>query len=431
MIVFVTDGGERSALAVTRSLGRRGHSVIVGSDRASNLSASSRYCARRVVYPSPHADPEGFRQFLFSFVANERVDVVMPVTDVTTRVVAAEQDRLRRHTNVAVPPLRAFEAVTDKATLVQHADGLGVPVPPTIVVSDRAHLRGVLSGVTFPAVVKPFQSRIQTANGWLGTSVHYAHTRDELVHLYDRHEYLASHPSLIQARIVGPGVGLFALFDRGRLVTAFAHRRLREKPPSGGVSVLRESVAPDQRLVDRANRLLGPLGWHGVAMVEYKRDAQTGEPFLMEVNGRFWGSLQLAVDAGVDFPALACQLAVGDSAEVPASYRIGVKSRWLLGDLDHLLLRVCRHDRDLQLPPGAPSRFQTCLAFSNIFERDVRFEILRRDDLGPFVREASDYATAWIRSAMGVIRRRWSRWTTASTPPVYDPNGYRHAGRVE
>ena len=102
---------------------------------------------------------------------------------------------------------------------------------------------------------------------------------------------------------------MFALFDRGRLVAEFSHRRLREKPPAGGASVLSESLPVDPRLREFALRMLGPIGWHGVAMMEYKQDRRTGDFVLMEVNGRFWGSLELAVAAGVDFPFLACQLA--------------------------------------------------------------------------------------------------------------------------
>ena len=87
-------------------------------------------------------------------------------------------------------------------------------------------------------------------------------------------------------------------------------------------------------------RLLGPLGWHGVAMLEFKQDAAHREVFLIEVNGRFWGSLQLAIAAGVDFPYLTYQLAVGERPSVPRALPVGVKNRWLLGDLDHLLIRL-------------------------------------------------------------------------------------------
>src|SRR4029077_21269913 len=134
-------------------------------------------------------------------------------------------------------------------------------------------------------------------------------------------------------------------------------RRLVENPPAGGASVLSESAPVEARLRDDAIRLLGPIGWHGVAMMEYKQDESTGAFFLMEVNGRFWGSLQLAIDAGVDFPFLAWQLATGQRPEVRRPYAVGVKNRWLCGDVDHLLLRLFRSERSLHLPAGAPSKW--------------------------------------------------------------------------
>ena len=109
----------------------------------------------------------------------------------------------------------------------------------------------------------------------------------------------AAFPLLIQQRIVGPGTGIFLLVWDGTVRAVFAHRRLREKPPSGGVSVYSESIAAKPDLVERSRLLLERMKWNGIAMIEYKLDASTGVPYLMEVNGRFWGSLQLAIDAGV------------------------------------------------------------------------------------------------------------------------------------
>src|SRR6266516_3140513 len=149
-------------------------------------------------------------------------------------------------------------------------------------------------------------------------------------------------PVLLQRRVQGPGEGLFGLRWDGRMVATFAHRRLREKPPEGGVSVYRESIAPPAELVAAGAKLLALLGWQGVAMVECKRDLATGRYVFMEVNGRLWGSLQLAIDAGVDFPALLVACALGSHVPSVGSYRVGVRSRWFWGDVDHLYLRL-RH----------------------------------------------------------------------------------------
>ncbi len=409
MKAFVTDGDERSALAITRSLGRRGIRVLVGEQRTASLASCSRYCAGHVTYPSPYRDAEAFRRFLVEVVRREGVDVVIPVTDVTTWSVCRDQDALRRHTTIAVPSFDAFDRTTDKSALMRSAEHQGIRIPRTRFVDGLAGLDALTTGIEYPAVVKPSRSRILTKGGWVATGVHYAESAADLRRLYEQTDYLASHPSLIQGRIAGPGVGVFALFDRGELLTVFAHERVREKPPSGGCSVLCRSIAVDPRLRDDAQRLLGPLGWHGVAMLEYKRDRATGNHFLIEVNGRFWGSLQLAVDAGVDFPYLSWQLAQGLRPDVPSTYRVGVKNRWLLGDLDHLLTRLFTRRRDLGLPDDAPSRLRTVLDFLSSTMHGDHDQVARGDDAAPFRYELRRYAASLRASVTGRVSRGAAR----------------------
>jgi len=167
---------------------------------------------------------------------------------------------------------------------------------------------------------------------------------------------------------------------------------LREKPPSGGVSVLRESIALPQPMTQYALRLLQNVGWHGVAMVEFKVDRHTGVPFLMEVNGRFWGSLQLAHDAGVNFPLLLYRMACGDKVNVAAvGYKVGVKSRWLLGDVDHLLQRLFKSDATLSLSPNSPTKLKTLFDFCLLFQKNTHYEVNRLDDPSPFFYELRQY----------------------------------------
>ena len=402
MRVFVTDGDQRPALAITRSLGRRGIRVIVGEERPVSLASSSKHCAGAVTYPSPYRQPDAFERFLVDFAAHESVDVVIPVSDVTTYAAAKLRDALEEHCAVAAPSLESFDLAADKWRVLQRASACGIAIPRTHLVEGFAGLMAVLPAVTYPAVIKPVRSRTMTSGGWAGAGVAYASSPQEVLHLYRTTDHLAAYPSLVQERIVGPGLGIFLLCDRGDVRTAFAHRRLREKPPSGGVSVLCESVALDRELLEQAARLLGSLGWHGVAMVEFKQDRQSGRPFLMEVNGRFWGSLQLAIDAGVDFPYLNCQLALRQPLQSGAAYRVGLKSRWLLGDLDHLMLRL---RRGVDLPNSSPSRLRTAIAFATPPAHDQRCDVLRRDDLRPALYELRQYIRTSAASALARLRR--------------------------
>lgn len=400
--VLVTDGDTRAALAITRSLGRRGVSVLVGEGRPRSLASASRYCTRHLTYPSPYRQPGAFEQFLDEVVEREAIRALIPVTDVTTHTVARMQNLLAPRVALAVPEFDAFETLTDKSRLLERAAACGIPTPRTRVVEGLAGVRAVLDELEYPVVVKSARSRIRTDSGWVATAAAYARSAAGLVRLYGQRDYLGTFTSLVQERIVGPGLGVFVLLDRGTMVAAFAHRRLRELPPSGGVSVLSESVALDPSLLAQALALLGPLRWHGVAMLEYKHDVRTGRTVLIEVNGRFWGSVQLAVDAGVDFPLLAHQLALGEAPHAADAFSVGVRSRWLLGDLDHLLLRLLGRDRDVLDPAlAATSPVREFLKFRDPV---VQYDVYRRDDPRPMSYELREHVRALAGSAMNAIR---------------------------
>ncbi len=388
--VLVTDGEQRSALAITRSLGRLGHTVYVCSPRRRSLAGASRFAAADITVPDALAYPEEFAAALRAVVEERSVDVLVPVTEAS--VLAALPVR-SSFPNVAIPlpDLDSFRRVSDKAAVTEAASGVGVSIPRQTTLCKYAE-RVSLDPATldFPLVLKPARSVAEQKGKRSKWGVQHAAHWDELSILLDELPPVA-YPLLLQQRIVGPGVGIFLLLWQGRVIASFAHRRLREKPPSGGVSVYRESIAADPVLVARSVALLERFAWQGVAMVEYKVAADSGIPYLMEINGRFWGSLQLAIDAGVDFPALLLQCAAGEMPEPVTDYRTGIRSRWWWGEVDHVLARVRRSAEWLALPPGSPSRWQSVGEFLKLWRPGDRYEVLRLTDPRPFIRETMDW----------------------------------------
>jgi len=135
-------------------------------------------------------------------------------------------------------------------------------------------------------------------------------------------------------------------------------------------------------------------------MVEFKWDTVENRPKLIEVNGRFWGSLNLAIQAGVDFPFLLYQLALGENVFGPADYRIGLKSRWELGDLDHLLIRL-KKDPDHPSLAGIPVRKRDAIVdfLFDFFRPSIVHEVFEFGDIGPFLFEAKDYVRNLVSRA--------------------------------
>jgi predicted ATP-grasp superfamily ATP-dependent carboligase len=289
---------------------------------------------------------------------------------------------------VPFPDLASFQSLTDKERLLAEASRLGIAIPAQEIIRDVESIASMdFSKLHYPLVLKPARS-IGERDGVRATfSVSYASNASDLERSV-RAMPAAAFPLLLQQRIVGPGVGIFLLLWDGKLKAQFAHQRLSEKPPSGGISVYRESVSMDNALRDRSVALLAHFGWRGVAMVEYKRDSATGQMYLMEVNGRFWGSLQLAIDSGVDFPRILLGCTLGDVTPPMPSYRVGVRSRWWWGQIDHLAGRLRGSVVSEPLPPGTRSTGRACsdLILAPFRRRDYE-EILRWSDPRPFLNE--------------------------------------------
>jgi predicted ATP-grasp superfamily ATP-dependent carboligase len=104
-------------------------------------------------------------------------------------------------------------------------------------------------------------------------------------------------------------------------------------------------------LAHSALALLQALQWDGLAMVEFKVDPSDGTATLMEVNGRYWGSISLPLLAGMDFPLYQWKLVHDEAPNVPSTYAVGTKWRWTAGCLSryHGMLLAARRpgpDRD-------------------------------------------------------------------------------------
>ena len=387
--ILVTDGTQRSALAVVRSLGRAGHTVFVCAPRVPSLAGSSRFAFAEAAVANALDAPADFVSDVASLIERWRIDVLIPIAE--SSLLALLPERAALGVTIPFPDDEIFRAVADKNAVLEAAAKLGIATPKQVVLRSKSELRAIdPSLLDYPVVLKPSRSVGEQHGQRVTLGVLHvadaASLRPTVEALDD-----AAFPLLVQQRIVGPGIGVFLLLWDGAVRASFAHRRLREKPASGGVSVYSESVAANPELLERSRLLLKQLGWSGVAMVEYKLDTKTGVPYLMEVNGRFWGSLQLAIDAGVDFPALLVAAATNAPPSSAADYRVGVRSRWWWGDVDQLLSRWRKSTTALALPADAPSRWRATLDFFNVWRPHDRSDVFRVGDVRPFIRETIDW----------------------------------------
>ena len=340
--VLLLDGLWNKTVAAVRSLGKRGYRIAVGERTRFAPALFSRYCSRRFLHPSPTTSPEAFLDALEKELRVGGYDVVLAMEFATQVLIARNRHRFEGMASFPFASADLATRVQDKGELASFASARGIECPATFRPEGPEDVHAMASHLPYPLLIKP-----RLSSG--GRGIVRAETPSQL-----RKEYPnvhATHPSPILQECLPPGgdalgVGVLMNFS-SEPRAAFAYRRLREYPVGGGPSTLRVSVR-DETLCRTTERLLSALRWTGVAMAEYKVDPRDGRPKLLEVNPRFWGSLNHAILSGVDFPHMLCRMAIDGDVPPLEGYGVGVRSRSLIhGDLMHFV----RNPRRFHLHP--------------------------------------------------------------------------------
>lgn len=379
---LVTYGWARTAYHAIRSLSEAGIACSVIDSGRIGMSQQSRLPQRRYIARPFYKDPTGYVLDVGAALDASGSGFLLPVHD-DTEVIARHRAMLPPGLIVPIPHLSSIELANDKLMSARAAERASLPVPPYFALHED------WSGDE-PTIPWRGKSVVKARRGNSAKGVLYSdsgHIADVASEAIRRFALQPSRYPMIQKCVEGTGCGVACLFWEGEFVASFAHRRLREKMATGGTSTLRETWhAPE--VEGLAVALLKSLGWHGLAMVEFKFDQKTRTPWFIEINPRLWGSLALPIAAGVDFPRLLylCATAGPNTAraQLPATPRM-TRMRWYLGDC--------------LLGAGALARGHLREASSLLLPRSGECtDDLIADDPAAFIGELLRYSATFLRT---------------------------------
>src|SRR5215831_6405388 len=301
--VVILGAEPRVVVTIARSLYRCHIPVIVVGLSAEEANPVSRAIRHFVHLPHHRDDRDRFLAELSHLIQTERCSMLMPSNDTGLSVAVDHYEALNPLLHVGCPPPAIAQQVLNKDQTLQVAKKYGIAIPTTYAIYERAHIESLRGEIKFPIVAK---QRSKTDLERHTFKVRYFQSFEELSRAFAADEQFGSRV-LLQEYCPGEGVGVGAV-----------------------------SEPLDPLLASQSITLLRALHWEGIAMVEFRQDSATGRAVLMEVNGRYWGTLSLAVQAGVNFPLYDWQLAHGQIPIVPKQYAIGMNWRWMAGDLIRL-----------------------------------------------------------------------------------------------
>jgi predicted ATP-grasp superfamily ATP-dependent carboligase len=381
--VLLLDGYSTRTLACVRSWGKKGVAFAVGGESRWDMSLMSRFAKETFVYTSPKRDARKFIEDVNRYCREFQADCIFPTSE--AGIMACSEHRKELVCEPIIPSEREIETIFSKAKTLALAQSLGIAVPRTFHVTDDTVCELDTIALKLPVAIKSESSEVMLS-GRAATSskTAYASTRAEVV-AECRARLAKGQSVLVQEFIDGYGVGISGLFHEGRPVALLAHRRIRESDPLGGPSAVAETIELEPGLLEATKSLFRALSFSGPAMTEYKIDRRTGQPYFMEINGRFWGTVLLAPAAGLDLPYLYWKMLNGmQISPEETSYRIGIKGRYLAGDTKCLAL--CLKGKPKSWPGEFPTRWSALKSYiGSFFDESTQDLLLTRDDPMPFV----------------------------------------------
>ena len=356
--IITTNFDDHIGLAVVRSLGRNNIDFRVVSNTKKTLAWYSRYCEKKILN----------RFDLDFFLKLSEEDVIFPMLEETMLLLAKNKAKLQ--CRLGFSDYETLRTASDKSLLIQHAIKNNIPCPKTFFITNREDIRDCISVIDFPVILKP-------GRGAGGKGIQSIDSPDQLPAIAERS--LANNgPLLLQEKIPFTKkytIGALCNFEH-ELKRVCVMQELRNYPVETGQACYVETVN-EPGLVQFAEKLLSSMDFVGIADIDLVIDSRDNQPKLMEINPRFWGSLQLAINAGVDFPYLLNTMLIDGDIEKSLGYQTGVRCRYVVYTEIKRLITILRGDY--------PARYKrkVLLDFFKMHDNDSYY-IFSREDIIPF-----------------------------------------------
>tara|TARA_R110001583_G_scaffold143203_1_gene295308 strand:+ start:17568 stop:18794 length:1227 start_codon:yes stop_codon:yes gene_type:complete len=397
VIVLGTDSP--IGLAVIRDLGRHNYNVIGFGSHPFSLGLMSKYCSKGMVRNST---PELLIEQLIDVAETYPNAFLVSIGESDINLVNRHRQRLEQHLTLLDPDAEQMAKVLDKSQTLEIASTLAIQTPASFQIDSLEQLATLQVQLKFPVILKwsnPHQVAQQLQQQGLSLlKLEYCQDLNELKDALSKYQAIGQYP-LIQHYCPGYGIGQFFLCREGDSLVEFQHQRINEWPPEGGSSTLCQALSPDQHTgcMAQSRQLLKALNWNGVAMVEYRYEPVTNSYWLMEINGRFWGSLPLATRSDVSFASSLVEVIGKQSNPVATSIKYDLQSRYMIPEIKRLI-RILFQPQLITDPNVSFSALSELGAFTGRFLKpNIHSYVFEWEDPKPFLSDMRNAARKVLR----------------------------------
>lgn len=319
--IYLLGANNRATHTLAEVYKKENHKVCIISWHQHNIRYS-KFVDQFILLPDVEKDFIGFQNEFINLFTKEE-DLLIPVNDIAVLICLQCESMLRGRVKILgvnLPSVQQF--AINKYVLLSLAKKCGIDYPVTKYITNLGEFEAYVGEIHYPVIAKPVSSKLLSENSVLSFQVkkyNNPHTLTDFIR-----ENINTIPIMLQQCLEeGYGIGFNFIAQNGELIDYYFHQRIHEAW-GGGESSYRKTVMNDTyNLLPKAKSLISLMGWNGVGMLEFR--VSDNKAYLMELNGRFWGSIKLGIFAGKNFPlqllslgSLTPQSNINDSRELYA-----------------------------------------------------------------------------------------------------------------
>lgn len=323
--ILVLDGGGKQTLAMINGLKELHCHVTVLCSSKYDVCYVSNKPDNKLLKVGLSVLHDSYVDYLLSLVSTQQYDVLMPIGEMSTNVITQNEEKFKKYVKIASAPRNTYIKAFNKQITFDTAIESGIPCPYTR--HSKQDINEYLDKCKFPIIIKPRQG--------LGSIGFHKFEKKEDFWPYmkekalDPDDYVVQEFVHFENRI---GTNLF-VDPKGRICTSYAVDVLRWFPIDAGAGVLIVTIDAHE-VLQYAGTLLQKLGWKGFANVAFMVDKETGEPRLLEINGRIPASVKMAFMCGCNVSRQFLEMAYDeDVIQYPENDMFGMYIRHLDTDI--------------------------------------------------------------------------------------------------
>lgn len=306
--VLLFGGENRLGLPVVRCLGQEPGLTIHYAAKGKTGTRFSRYLRSYTVLSGKPDDEQLLS--LKAIIQKTGSDVLLPIDEPAVEFVIKYKDEISDLTSISpLSDLKTLHQVIDKNALNEWLEANDLPFARTWNVPSKPD-EMLPESLNFPVLFKPLWDRGGDA---YGISVRMFDDRFEMDQFLEENP-IDPNNYLLQEYIPGFDIDCSLLCDQGEILAYTLQKGfiLQELQYSPGIELLH-----NEGFLDQISEIIKKLNWSGICHLDFRFDEREGSYKLVDFNARYWTTMLGSLEAGINFPLLACKSALGESFPVP------------------------------------------------------------------------------------------------------------------